>query len=732
MGFNRRTFLHKIGLSLLTLGASQNSLVGFERYHQAIAAPTPRKLALLVGINEYTDANLKGCLTDVELQRELLVNRFGFQGQDILTLTGQQATRDAIENAFVEHLSEQAKPGDVVVFHFSGYGRQVATDARLVNSLMPSDSLLPTKTVPATNDLLEETLILLGRSLDTEKLTLVLDTSYDSPGGLLQGNLRVRSFPNLGEKPSLEELSFQQRLQNHLKTNAFSGTILAAAAREGIASEIAIEGMNAGLFTYALTQYLWEAAPASRIFMTMKRASQQMAIALGNEQAFSKINTDKQSVLTYYLLPKTAMGAEGIVTRVEDERSLELKLTGLPLEALKHYGDRSCFSLFSASPDASKQLPSEQLVQIRSRDGLKAKAKLLDRAASPYVGQLAREVIRVLPRQIGLTVALAPSLERIERVDATSAFASIAAVSEAIAAGEASADCLLGKAKDVSTKLVAFFQDKPVLEEGYGLYTVAGAALPYAKSASSEAVKSAIAHLDPQFQQLLAAKWWRMTQNEGSSRLPVSASLEIVGKPPQVLLRRDTRIAEPVQNLSWAANSDVSEAMELPRLSEGTLIQYRLENASDRPLYFLLLGIDSSGSAIALYAPRLVEETELSDKSFKLKDQIILPGEQLVVPRSSDSFDLKIAEPPGLSEIQIVFASAPFSKTLEALSEIDYLKGDREQIFKLPNPLAVARSLLQDLHTASAVKSELINSTNDVYALDTKAWATLSFVYQVV
>jgi hypothetical protein len=730
MGLNRRTFLLKTGLGLLTLGASQNNLLGFDRYYQAIAAPTSRKLALLVGINEYTDsANLKGCLTDVELQRELLVNRFGFQKQDILPLTGQQATREAIENAFVEHLVKQAAPGDVVVFHFSGYGRQVVkSDSKLVNSLMPSDSLLPTKTVPATNDLLEETLILLGRSLDTEKLTLVLDTSYYSTGKLLQGNLRVRSFPNVGEKPSLEELSFQQHLQSHLKTSASLGTILAAASGEGAASEIAIEGMNAGLFTYALTQYLWEVAPASRIFVTMKRTNQQMAVALGNEQALQKINPDKQSLLTYYLLPKTDFGAEGIITRVGDERAIELKLTGLPIEVLKHYGVNSCFSLSTASPNAP-----EQLVQIRSREGLKAKAKLLDRTASPQVGQLVREAIRVLPRQLGLTVALAPSLERIERVDATSAFASMATVSSAIAAGESSADCLLGKAKDASVKLIASAQDKPVLDEdGYGLYTVAGTALPYAKSASNEAVKSAIAHLDPQFQQLLAAKWWRMTQNEGSSRLQVSASLEIVGKPPQVLIRRNTQKQVPAAKLTWAANSDVSEAIELPRLSGGTLIQYRLENAGDRPLYFLLLGIDSSGGAIALYAPRLVNETELSDKSFKLKDQIILPGEQLVVPRSSDSFDLTISEPPGLSEIQIVFASAPFTKTLEALSAIDYLKGEREQIFKLPNPLEVARSLLQDIHTASAVKSELINSTSDVYALDTKAWATLSFVYQVV
>jgi hypothetical protein len=100
------------------------------------------------------------------------MHRFGFYPSDILTLSDQQASRQQIETAFLNHLTKQAQPGDLVVFHFSGYGRrvQLATSPEAVlNSLVPVDGLVPTSEATAVNDLLEETLWLLLRSLPTER-----------------------------------------------------------------------------------------------------------------------------------------------------------------------------------------------------------------------------------------------------------------------------------------------------------------------------------------------------------------------------------------------------------------------------------------------------------------------------------------------------------------------------------------------------------------------------------
>ena len=218
MGLKRREFLQQAGRVLGAIGISEALWLQLgSRYLQALAQPTARKLALLVGVDKYPDSPLHGCVTDVDLQRELLIYRFGFVPSDILTLTDAQATRDNIETAFVTHLSEQAKPGDVVVFHFSGCGSRVSLGESpeiMQNSLVPADDVLPLLANRAVNDILEETLLLLVRELATENAIAILDTSYPYPGFRKNGNFRIRSRPRptVGQ-PSLAELTFAEAAQ---------------------------------------------------------------------------------------------------------------------------------------------------------------------------------------------------------------------------------------------------------------------------------------------------------------------------------------------------------------------------------------------------------------------------------------------------------------------------------------------------------------------------------------
>lgn len=91
----------------------------------------PTHLALLVGIDRYEQPDegqwhtLRGCENDVKLVREVLLERFGFQDADIVTLTSEKATHAAIVKAFHEHLVRKAGPDTKVVFWFSGHGSQV-------------------------------------------------------------------------------------------------------------------------------------------------------------------------------------------------------------------------------------------------------------------------------------------------------------------------------------------------------------------------------------------------------------------------------------------------------------------------------------------------------------------------------------------------------------------------------------------------------------------------------
>ncbi|WP_143874254.1 caspase family protein, partial [Nostoc sp. 'Peltigera malacea cyanobiont' DB3992] len=282
----RRTFLERIGSILAVLGITEAEWLSLgNRYYQALAQPSPRKLGLLIGINQYPKIPaLSGCLTDVELQRELLIHRFGFQGSDILTLTEEQASREFIEAAFLDHLGKQAKPDDVVVFHFSGYGSRVKLETSpetMQNALVPANASLFSQDEKIVNYILEETLLLLLRSLPTNRVTAVLDTSYYAPTPVL--GLKARALPeSLEAKLAAEELDFLQQL----KTQKLPSTPIVLAATSNPkqpAREELFSGFSAGLFTYALTQYLWEFAPTTRIQVSLSHVENSLS-KLGSRQ----------------------------------------------------------------------------------------------------------------------------------------------------------------------------------------------------------------------------------------------------------------------------------------------------------------------------------------------------------------------------------------------------------------------------------------------------------------
>jgi hypothetical protein len=675
-------------------------------YYQALAQPSLRKLALLIGINQYSqNPALSGCLTDVELQKELLMHRFGFPASNILTLTEEQASREFIESAFLDHLGKQARSGDVVVFHFSGYGTRIklATDT-VQNALVPAD----VKNSPNVNYLLEETLLLLLRSLPTERVTAVLDTSYYAPTIQPQG-LGIRARPELGDRElASAELEFLKQLktQNSLSKGVATPPLLLTATIDPkqSAREVLLSGFSAGLFTYALTQYLWEASPAKTIQVSLSYVETSLR-KLGSTQQPGLLSNKKnpQALLVAdHFLPNTPMGGEGAITAIEEDgKTVSLWLGGLPAQVLEYYGVNSRFSLVTG----------EQLI-MRSRTGLTAKAQLssLDSTTPLQVGQLVQEAVRVLPRNISLIVALNTELERIERVDATSAFATVAHVS-AVVAGEQPADYMFGKLLQTPTR--------------YGLFSMGGEPILNSAGEVGEAVKVAVNRLAPKLPTLLAAKLWRLTENEGSSRLAIKATLEVVSSiSPRVVMQRETM-------RTLGAETATNKSLSTPTVPIGSRLQYRLQNMGDHPVYFILLGLKNSRSAIAFYPWQTPPEPNSLGTKPLVKQMVIAPGEAIALPQSGATSGWVIAGPAYECEHQLIFSTAPFNETLTTLETDNNSTTDQQPIGPLLNPLEVAQALLQDLHNASYVKAEINGTAADSYMLDVNNWATLSFNFQV-
>jgi len=569
------------------------------------------------------------------------------------------------------------------------------------------------------------------------------------------------------------------------RSKQIPGVVLAAASLDELASsttssspqaaafEAQWGGFSAGVLTYALTQYLWSVAPATTIQVSFNRAASTLAQWVGKEQpVLMGLQSREQALLTYYTVPSDRLGAEGVITSVdEDGRAGQLWLGGWLNPALEGYGLSSVLTVVSpasnhSSGDASLEratasnkpsaiAPTDEpattpapvpplQVQIYARSGLSAKARIssVGEAAADFklqAGQLVQEAVRVIPRNLRLAIALASSLERIERVDATSAFSATSSVT-VVTAGEQPADTLLGRvseavrpattaAVEVATTEsdLARSSDLSTPPRSYGLFSVSRQLIPNTLGEKGEAVKSAIQRLLPHLKTRLAAKFLRMSANEVASHLGVKATLELVTSEPTVLL---TRMAGRA-NL---ANSPAPPPLQLgvPALPIGSQIRYQVTNYSDRPLYFVVLSLDSSGSLIALYSSQTTPNPDGSEAKSSLKQDAIAPGETLSVPQAKNSLQWTVRGPVGLVETYLIFSPAPFSQTLATLEAAMRPMGEVQRLGAPANPLEVAQALLQDLHQASAVPTQSLNIATDMFALDVSRWATLSFLYQVV
>ncbi|XP_059298174.1 metacaspase-9 [Lycium ferocissimum] len=86
-----------------------------------------KRLAVLVGCNyENTKYRLHGCHNDVLAMRKVLVNRFGFDSQHVELIMDKSGSLVMPTGANIKKalnkMVDEAEPGDVLYFHFSGHG----------------------------------------------------------------------------------------------------------------------------------------------------------------------------------------------------------------------------------------------------------------------------------------------------------------------------------------------------------------------------------------------------------------------------------------------------------------------------------------------------------------------------------------------------------------------------------------------------------------------------------
>ncbi|PSN19158.1 peptidase C14 [filamentous cyanobacterium CCP5] len=754
VNLGRRTFLQRLGLTLAALGVGETVASGWaRRYYSALAQPTHRKLALLIGINQYPgsavdpslaqDTSLFGALTDVEMQRELLLYRFGFQPADVMVLTNQQATKSGIQAAFESHL-QQARPGDVVVIHFSGYGstvRLAGQAGQAFRSLVPADGNLPTEEQPELSDILEPQLQQWIQGLKTRQITTVLDAGYRDLGQLNWGTLRLRSRPTVPTGNLPTELG--EKLPPDLGTDPWPGLLLRGSSPDRLVLEKDWSGFSAGVFSYALTQILWETVPSTSTQVILYRTSEALRRWTGPDQKPELLGShkgDRQSPA--YGLTLSREVADGVVTPGNAEGKVSLWLGGLPAAVLEHLQTSSRLVVIDGQ-SADGQSTSATVLKIKSRTGLKAQAEVVGTGPAPVAGSRLYEQVRVFPRNIDLIVALDSNLERIERVDATSAFSGIPFVSFTVS-GDQPADCLFGRLPQVpSTTLTASLpaeqmtsliasdssEESSGVERSYGLFSPNRTLIPGTLIARDEAVKTAVNRLTPHLQSLLAMKLVRLVDNSQSSSLAVRAVLETTRPQERLLLQRETVRSQPGLPKSQLP-SLVRAEIEDFKVPPDSRLRYRISNYSDVPLYFTLLSFDSRGQFRGL-VPNLPRtwSVDMETAEADLDEVRVAPGKTQSLPENT--MDWGVPAAAIWVETFLIVSLNPLQSTWKALRGDGQESSDRQPgLRQLGQPLQVSRLLLEDLHNSTVALSPELK-TSEQYVLKTSTWATFSFRYAI-
>ncbi|MBM0745671.1 caspase family protein (plasmid) [Phormidium sp. CLA17] len=721
----RRQLLQVGGGTIAALGVNQLDLEhkAFQ-YAKVLAQGTPRKRALLVGINQYTGIKkgewqpLKGALNDVYLQKELLTLRFGFYPDDIRVLTDKAATRKNILEAFESHLIAAAKPDDVVVFHFSGHGSNVLDpdkvhDDGLSGTLVPYDNDLPfgyPNVGGEVNDITAGTLFLLMAALKQKgvtNVTVVLDSCYAGAG--VRGNLIVRSrdghFELRGNERTSkltigqEEQDYQARWLKDLnlpkadwlklrKDQIANGVAILAAQRNQQAIDaVFANDIHAGVFTHALTRYLWQQTQAQSLQVVINAAQAKAEKFLKTvpnsrlQTPYSEVapgtGNDQKSI--YFTPFETTGSADAVITKVNGKQ-VKVLLTVDPnsVEALGRGAELKLVDAKGAE---------KGILQITSRDKLEAQGTLLLKGSATVApGEVLQEQIRAIPKDVTLRVGLDRSLGS----EMETAKRSLQAVPrmEALPLLQQEVHIILAR-KEGRIRLFS-----PGLDP-----------LPEPPGPVGETVTAAVERLRTKFNLLLAARVLKLMLNTSTSRLKVSAAVR-VGDSREILAQAFT-VRGGGQPLQTLQSSD-SSVQPLAGLKVGQKLQIVVQNQEARELYVGIVLFSPDGSVLPLV------------------EQVSPAGQEVRFPPQGA---IELQPPLGIAEILVIASTVSLEKALTALAALRNPQSDSRRGEATVDGVS---QLLEDLDAGTRGAAQSTSSTSNVRLVDTRQMAALSIGFEIV
>ena len=595
-------------------------------------------------------------------------------------------------------------------------------------------------------------------SLDTENITFVLDSCYS--GGARQGILTLRSRPgdaelfrsannNIQLQASTQEQEYQRQLQARLNlTNSEfaqlrsqgipKGVLIAAAKRNQKAVDAAFADTNAGVFTYALTQYLWQETGNNSLGKVMVNASRTTrriveedlkSLEIQEPEFFIKPDStnDQQAI---YFTNRQALPVEAVVTKIEDNE-VEVFLGGVYPSSLEAFGKGAILTLID---DLGQE---KGLVEIESRQQFTARGKFQSSAPQGSIreGQFLQERVRGIPSDLTLRIGLDPSLGN-DTDEAKQALESIRRV-EALSLEEQEVQYIFGR---VTLDYHKQLQQQGVAQlpeiESIALFSPGLQLIPDSFGNSQETVTDAVKRLRTKFKSLLAARIIKLALNANSSRLNITAAVQIVdeeGVAKEMVANAFTPRSGGSSSIPGLDRSLTNFTSER-QIEVGKRIQILVQNNETQNLYVSILLISPDGTLDFLFPLNL---------SAKADEALVRSGETLRVPEvGRERFRLKVTEPVGIAEALIVASFSPLGTALKSLQQVA-LRGaevrgespDLEQLRGRPDkvrePEEVINSLLGDLDEGTRGSKD-VRAVAGTSQIDTTQIAAMSVTFEIV
>jgi Caspase domain len=720
----RRHLLQAATATIVTAGLPQLTLdQQAAQCAQALTGGTARRRALLVGINNYGVSgtsgwkNLNGAVNDVDLQYYLLIYRFGFRPEEIVKLTDQQASRQRILTE-LENLIKWAKPNDVVVFHFSGHGSNVYDPLKVhkdqvVGTIVPADSALPVRGGGEVDDITAGTLFLLMSAFQTDNVTFILDSCYS--GGAARGNLTTRSRPGhlelrakQGPNSKLDmskiEVDYQKKLLKQLnlteanwvkqrQQGVAKGAVLYASQRAQEAIDVTFNGdFSAGLFTYALTHYLWQQASSVDLNTTTAKVVAETESLLYKfsrsavQKPFSESKSSNRSNTTeaLYRLPYKTQPSDGVIIGVEG-RKVTVFLSGITPEILQSLGKKAQLAIVD-----SKGV-WQGTIQIETLTGIKAEASVVKMPKEGLrTGMIIQEMSRIIPANFNLRIGIDSSFSEQDITTAKSILTQSRIVPITPVDGKISVDYILARITQRDLQAQNRSKNLPPLG-AIGLFFPGQDLIPLSLGKPNESVKEAIARLTPKLNLLLAARLLKLLINPNASQLKdVKISLQVNEK--SIAEAATIRGSTKTTSLIPPGCSD----RIIPCVKATERFRIGVENNSDKTLNVGMLILSPEGDINP--SPWGVQKVE--------------PGKKLQIPSAELSSGIRVAAPFGIFEVLVIASIAPIDKAMRQLETLSSSNGSQRG----PNTVSAVDSLLDEISVntrggkASATTSKQIDN----------------------